>query len=187
MGEQIDVRRAMLWARRVVEDDAHLWPGYLPIAHEADFGNEVTFAFAGVSFRGRIDRIDSGPEGLIVTDYKSASNVQPLVGPGIQHVLYALAAEQLCEQPVLGSVYRSLRSRTIRGFYRKELLDKAPVEAHKNDIVDASGYAEILDRTEERVSRAIAGMRSGEIPRKVHAPAKCGYCPLKLICEGASE
>ena len=186
MGEQIDVQRAILWARRVVEDDAGLWPGYLPVAHEEDFGSETTFEFAGVAFRGRIDRIDAGSGGLIVTDYKSTANVQPLVGPGIQHVLYALAAEQLRSQPVLGSVYRSLRSRTIRGFYRKELLELAPVEAARNDIVDEVGYAEILERTEERVSGAIAGMRSGEIPRKLQARAKCGYCPLKLICEGAS-
>ena len=169
MGEQIDVgeRRSgrAAWSRMTPSSGF----GYLPVAHRGRFWQRACLRVCRSCVSRGIDRVDAGPSGLIVTDYKSTASVQPLVGKAVQHVLYALAAEQLLGRPVLGSVYRSPRSRAIRGFYRRELLDLAPVQAHKNDIVDETGYAEILERTEERVARAIEGIRSGIYPTGARA------------------
>ena len=126
LAEEIDVGRARLWARQVVEDDAFLMPGYAPLGHEVTFGRDSVFEFAGVSIAGRIDRIDAGPEGIVITDYKSARDVGRLARPGdggsIQHVLYGLAAQRNLGRTVVGSVYRSLRSRQLRGFWREDVL-----------------------------------------------------------------
>jgi hypothetical protein len=189
LSEQIDVGRAHLWARHAVEDDAYLLAGYEPYAHELVFGDERVFQFAGVALSGRIDRVDVGPSGAVVTDYKSARDVGKLVGrgvgAGIQHLLYALASEQLLGMPVVGSVYRSLRSRRMRGYWRADLLKSTPVEACEKDFVDDEGFSALVGELEMRVSGAIAGIAAGEIPRKPRSTESCAYCALNQICEGA--
>jgi len=189
IGEEIDVSRARLWARQVVEDDACLLPGFVPHGHEVSFGHESPFEFAGVPIAGRMDRIDVGPKGLIVTDYKSTRDVAKFVragtGFGIQHVVYAAAAESLLGVPAQGAVYRSLRTRRMRGFWRTALLDGVPEAACEKDAVDEARYAEIVAMAEESVAGAVEGMRAGRIPRTARSQAKCRYCSLGPICEGA--
>ena len=189
MGEEIDVGRARLWARHVIEDDAHLLTGYAPFGHEVGFGSEPVFEFAGVPLAGRIDRIDASPVGVVVSDYKSTRDVGKLarLGPslGIQHILYAAAAEQLLGRPVLGSVYRSLRTRQLRGFWRRELLESVPADACENDVIDEPGFSALIALAEERVAGAVDGIRAGRIARSPRAATSCRYCPLHAFCEGA--
>lgn len=189
LGEEIDVGRARMWARHVVEDDADLFPDHVPHGHEVIFGRESAFEFAGVPVAGVIDRLDVGPDGAVVTDYKSTRDVGKLAkigtGLGIQHVLYAAASEKLLGQPVQGSVYRSLRTRQMRGFWRAELLPSVPRGACDNDIVDEAGYAELVSLVEEQVAGVVDGIKAGKVPRAPRTPAACRYCTLSAICEGA--
>ena len=189
LSEEIDVGRTRLWARHVVEDDARLLPEYAPLGHEVVFGSDPVFQFAGVSIAGRIDRLDTGSSGVVVTDYKSLRDVGKLVRPGagmsIQHILYALAAQQLVGQPVVGSVYRSLRSRQLRGFWRLDLLGNLPSEALGKDAIDADGFSAMVEMLEERVAAAVEGIAAGDIPRTPRSADSCRYCALALICEGA--
>jgi ATP-dependent helicase/DNAse subunit B len=189
LGEEIDVGRARLWARHVVEDDAHLLRGYAPHGHEISFGGEGEFEFAGIPMVGRIDRIDVGPGGVVVSDYKSAPDVGKLTRPGasfsMQHVIYAAAAEQLLGLPVQGSVYRSLRSRQLRGFWRRDLLKSVPAEACGKDVIGEDGFSELSEMAAERVLAAAEGIRAGRIPRSGHSAASCRYCDLAPLCEGA--
>jgi hypothetical protein len=189
LAEEIDMGRAHLWARHAVEDDAYLLPGYVPLAHEMDFGRDSVFEIAGIPIAGRIDRIDVGPRGAIVTDYKSARDVgrlaRPGAGFGTQHVLYALAAERTLGRPVVASVYRSLRSRQLRGFWREDVLTSLPAEACEKDSVDAEGFSAMVETLKGRISGAIEGMSAGEIPRSPQSAASCRYCGIRQICEGA--
>jgi hypothetical protein len=189
LGEEIDAGRAHMWARHVVEDDAGLLPDYVPHAHELAFGDDSALEFGGVLVAGRIDRVDVGPAGAVVTDYKSARDVGKLARPGrasgIQHILYALAAEKLLGMPVVGSVYRSLRSRQLRGFWREDLLISLPSEACEKDALDAAGFSAMVEILEGRVGAAVEGMAAGEIPRLPQSADSCRYCALRQICEGA--
>jgi CRISPR/Cas system-associated exonuclease Cas4 (RecB family) len=189
LGEEIDTGRAHLWARHTVEDDAYLLAGYDSHAHELVFGDERVFEFAGAALSGRIDRVDVGPWGAVVTDYKSARDVGKLagsgVGAGIQHILYAMASEELLGMPVVGSVYRSLRSRRMRGYWRADLLKSTPVEACERDLIDSEGFSAMVDELEARVSGAVDGITAGEIPRTPRSADSCAYCALNQICEGA--
>ncbi len=189
LAEEIDAGRAHLWARHVVEDDAYLLPGYAPSGHEVEFGRDRTFEFAGVSIAGRIDRIDVGPAGAVVTDYKSTRDVGSLVGAGrgssIQHVLYALAAERSLGLPVVGSVYRSLRGRQLRGYWRSDLLSTLPTEACEKDAMDEDGFSAMVETLEQRVAGAIEGIRAGEIPRTPSSADACRYCGIRQVCGGA--
>jgi hypothetical protein len=178
-----------MWARHIVEDDADLLPDYVSHAHELVFGDDCALDFGGVLVAGRIDRVDVGPAGAVVTDYKSARDVGKLVRPGrgsgIQHILYAVAAEKLLGTPVVASVYRSLRSRQLRGFWREDLLTSLPPEACEKDILDAAGFSAMVEDLEGRVVAAVRGMAAGEIPRLPQSADACRYCALKQICEGA--
>jgi hypothetical protein len=178
-----------MWARHVVEDDADLLPGYVPHAHELVFGDDSAIEFAGVLIAGRIDRVDVGSAGAVVTDYKSARDVGKLARPGrgsgIQHVLYAVAAERLLGVPIVGSVYRSLRSRQLRGYWREDLLMSLPSEACEKDVLDAADFSAMVEVLEGRVRAAVEGMAAGEIPRLPQSADSCRYCALRQICEGA--
>ena len=188
LGEEIDVGRARLWARHVVEDDATLLCDHVPSGHEVVFGKDVRFEFAGVPMAGRIDRIDVGPAGLVVSDYKSARDVAKLVRPGsgfsIQHLVYAAAAENLLGQPVQASVYRSLRTRRLRGFWRRELLESPPPEACAKDVIDEDAFSALIASAEAQVALAVEGIKAGRIPRQRRSAASCTYCALNKICEG---
>lgn len=187
--EELSLARSTAWARNVIGQDAHYLPGFVPAHVELGFGVEARFDFAGWAFRGKIDRVDVAPHGAFVTDYKSSRDV-----PGIdkfesrakvQAVVYACAAQELLGTDVCGSVYRSMRSGRLRGFWRSDLLGEMPPGLCEDDALDAAGFAELVDRTKLRVSAAIEGMRAGRIPRQAAVPGACGYCPIAPFCERA--
>ncbi|MDR3686460.1 MAG: PD-(D/E)XK nuclease family protein [Coriobacteriia bacterium] len=189
LSEEMRLARAVAWARNVVGQDAALLPGFVPELFEFGFGDEPPFTFAGFPFRGRIDRIDAGSEGVFVTDYKSSREVTGLQKLGadgkVQAVIYACAAQHALGRPVCGSVYRSMSSGHLRGFWRHDLLGVLPVGMCEDDALDEGGFDAVVDSTEERVAEAIRGMRAGRIPRTPAVKGACTHCSLSVICEGA--
>ena len=189
LAESLAVARATTWARDVVAQDASFLPGFVPAHVEFAFGEAAPFGFAGVRFRGRIDRIDTSSEHAFLTDYKSSREV-----PGVakferqgkvQAVVYALAAQAALGLPVAGSVYRSMTSGRLRGFWRSDLLGGLPQGMCEEDGLDESGFAELVANTEERVSAAIAGMRAGRVARVPAVKGACAFCAVSAVCEGA--
>jgi ATP-dependent helicase/DNAse subunit B len=125
----------------------------------------------------------------VVTDYKSARDVGKLArqgdGLGIQHVIYAVAAQELVGRPVQGSVYRSLRTRRLRGFWREDRFDRLPEEACPQDVVDDAGFSALVDAVSQKVTFAVEGITAGRIPCSPRTAASCTYCSLSAICQGA--
>jgi RecB family exonuclease len=186
--QRLDVARAVRWAQAVVADDAALLPGFAPVTHEESFGadGQAQVSLGGVRFRGRIDRIDRSDDAVFVTDYKSSS----VAGQAkfarenrIQSVVYALAAREIHGLPVAGSVYRSLRRRQLRGFWRSDLLRGSLAHGDPADEVDSARMQELLDEAEGLVEAAACGIREGRIPREPSGPKVCDTCPLKTQCE----
>ncbi len=187
LAEEVDAGRALSWARHVVEDDAYVLTGYVPGGHEITFGTDPVFEFAGVPIAGRIDRVDIGPRGVVVTDYKSTRDVAGLTRPGagIQHLLYGVAAAAALDRPVVGSVYRSLRSRQMRGFWRGDLEGGVPSDACDKDVIDGTRFSKMVGELEDEVRRAVDGMVAGDIGRVPRNAQSCRYCALAAVCEGA--
>jgi PD-(D/E)XK nuclease superfamily len=188
LSERLVVAQARSWARSAIEADADFLPGFVPQHVEIAFGDEPPFLFAGLAFRGRIDRIDASPTCAFVTDYKSSRDV---VGVGkfdergkVQPLIYAAAAEALLRVPVAGSAYRSLRGGEIRGFWRRDLLGEAPQGMHPNDALDERGYSELVERTSELVVEAVDGMKAGRVEPRLAARDACGHCGVSAVCEG---
>jgi hypothetical protein len=186
---ELDAARAVAWARNVVGQDAMLLPEFIPEFVELGFGDSPTFSFAGHLFRGRIDRIDTSPSSVFVTDYKSSRDVAGIAKfeaqARVQAVIYASAAEAILGRPTSGSVYRSIRSGRLRGFWRSDLLGGLPAGMCQDDAIDATGLAALIERTEQCVDDAIGGMRAGRIPRVAAVKGTCTFCALSSTCEGA--
>lgn len=191
LSEELAAARAVAWARNVVGQDASLLPEFVPEMVEFGFGDEQAFSFAGSPFHGRIDRIDRGATSVFVTDYKSSRDVPGLAKfegeAKVQAVVYACAAREAVGMPVSGSVYRSMRSGRLRGYWRSDLLGEMPQGMCQDDALDAEEFAALVARTEERVASAIAGIRAGRVARTPAVKDACAYCSIAAFCEGASR
>ena len=186
LDEELGAVRALAWSRQVVIDDAEMFLAATTVQSEVQFED---VAFAGAHFRGRIDRIDVGPDAVFVTDYKSSATVHGFAkfeAQGlIQAVVYSIAAEQHASQPVAASVYRSLRARRCRGFWRTDLLGTVPSRCSGRDAVDERVFKELVEQAEGRVANALEGMREGRVPRSPKAGA-CTFCSISSICQGGA-
>jgi ATP-dependent helicase/nuclease subunit B len=186
LAETLSANQAYLWARQVVADDAALLLGFNPVAVERRFGYEQPHIFAGAPFRGSIDRVDQSDSALVVVDYKSSRAV---FGADkfeskrlVQAVLYASAASSELGLPVAGSMYRSLKGRVQRGFWRRDLVGAMPHEWCEDDMIDEAGFERLVYQTEDLVAGAIDGMRAGQIPRKPQTKDACRFCAIFLTC-----
>lgn len=192
LAEELTSAKVRAWVTGAIEDDATLLQGYAPIAHELSFGQAEgrPFEFGGVLLRGRIDRVDASGQGLVVTDYKSAASVaghRSFATQGIfQLPVYLAAAAAVLEYEPHGAVFRSLRSRTARGFWRDDYISLEAFGS-KSDAVTEAQVAEILADAEERVARAVEGIRAGDIQPCRGGCSACRGCSARTICGEASE
>ena len=193
LAEELDLARAARWVEGAVVDDSTVLPGFMPSEHEFAFGGpgQATVLLGGVRFRGRIDRMDTSGDAVFVMDYKSSRQVSGHAKFAeefkIQPIVYALAARDLAGTPVAGSVYRSLRSRRMRGFWRPDLLHGPLGLGDEDDAIGQQRFDELVSETGERVGVAVAGIRAGRIPREPSRKSSCAFCALRTQCEGATR
>ena len=185
LSEELDMARAKNRARSVIEQDADFLPGYDPVATELEFEVPIPVGDTAVTVRGKIDRIDAGPAGILVTDYKLGD----VCGRDtwvdrrmLQVALYADIAGRTLERPVAGGVYRSLKTGSARGFWRADL--GVPLgEGHSwKDATDEAGVDETVAWAREQAVASIVGMCTGIIgPEPVRKEA-CSYCMAVPFC-----
>lgn len=191
LAEELNLARAVRWVEAAVADDAYFLPGFVPTDQEFSFGGrgETAVSLGGVGFRGRIDRIDRSPAAVFVTDYKSSRQVSGYARfadeARIQAVVYALVAGETFGLPVAGSVYRSLRSRQMRGFWRPDLVGGELAFGHEDDAMGEAVFDELVGQTAERIESAVMGIRAGRVPREPSDKSACTFCVLRPQCEGA--
>jgi RecB family exonuclease len=166
-----------------VERDATFLPDYTPAEFEWSFGtgeDDEPIDLGGVSIKGRADRIDVGPQGLIVIDYKRsrAKSYAEIEREGlVQLQLYALAASRRLGLPVAGGIYRSLARPADRGFVSETVA--GPFAG--NDVVDARTIDVLLERAVETARSAFEGMKAGAIG-PIPDPQRCKYCLALAFC-----
>ena len=170
----------------LVERDAVFLPEYVPQHVEWEFGGSTGVSaidIGGVSLKGRADRIDVGPEGLIVIDYKrtTASPLKHIERDGlVQLQLYAVAASRALGIPVAGGLYRSLKGGSDRGFVLKGVAGSFK----QADVVERGRLDELLESAVERARDVAAAMREGRIEPTPSADA-CRYCAASGFCSKA--
>jgi RecB family exonuclease len=171
---------------RLVEKDAAFLPGYEPVAVEWSFGRDDPVELGPFRLTGRADRIDSGPEGLVVIDYKtsSATPVARFEREGkVQLQLYAIAASRHFGSPVAGGLYRSLSAQEDRGFLRS---DVASPGISRTDRCDEDAIEALLETSVSSAARAVEGMRCGRIEPAPDA-RKCSWCTASGYCPEGSR
>jgi len=187
---ELSERRATLvWAKRILEDDATFARGFTPAHMEWAFGmgDDEPVDVGDVALRGRIDRIDvDSSDRAVVIDYKrtsgpSADNI--LANRKIQIPLYLEAARiGLGVRPVAG-VYRGLRTRCDRGL----LLADAEITGHftSTDLKARAEFDAIIEASVDLARSAVEGIREGRIEQVPHNPASCATCRARAVCGGA--
>jgi RecB family exonuclease len=167
----------------LVERDATFLPAYAPACVEWAFGGSVdapALDLGRVRLAGRADRIDVGPEGLVVVDYKRthASSLAEIRRNGlVQLPLYAAAASDALGLPVAGGLYRGLGEGADRGF----VLSTVSGSFKTADVVDRDGIDELLSEAVDTALRAVSGMREGRIGPTPSAE-NCRYCMAAGFC-----
>ncbi len=174
----IDSLRADLreWLRRMAEEEPH----YCPERFELSFGlsdrrqrdpasvAEAVALEAGLRLRGAIDLIERGPDGLRVTDYKTGKVRAPkglVIGGGkvLQPVLYALAAERLLTERVVGG---RLYYCTAAGGYEERVV---PLDETAREAIAL--LAEVIGKA----------LREGFLPAAPDT-GECDFCDYRLLC-----
>jgi len=173
----------------LVARDASFLPGYAPSQVEWSFGggSEVpAIDLGGVALKGRADRIDVGPDGLVIVDYKrtTASTLKEIrEKPLVQLQLYAAAASRVFGLPVAGGLYRGLRDGNDRGFFRDDIAGAGAF--YRADLVDADGVRELVEGAVAAAVTAADEMRAGRIEPTPSSNA-CRYCSAAAFCPKAA-
>lgn len=188
LAEKLSAEVACDWARRTIVQDAELFSGLAPIEHEWSFGTAADrpVRFAGVQFKGRIDRLDGCPQCVVVTDYKSSASVKgakSIKTYGMfQAVIYSAVAADLLGRPVAGSLYRSLPTGEMRGFWN---ADVAPTPDGIKDGMPADKVEALVEWAQEAVVECVEGIRAGCIEPKPRRNDSCTYCGAFPVCKEA--
>ncbi|MGE3854639.1 MAG: PD-(D/E)XK nuclease family protein [Planctomycetota bacterium] len=153
------------------DDDGSPVPG-LPITLRDDLQLFV---------RGRIDRVDRTPAGLMVRDIKSGkghpfrgNEARPLPGVDLQIGLYALVAPQVVEggQRVDSAAYVYL----------------GPGQAERRYGPDAPfDVARLTNDTRNWLELAADLLLHGRFPRTPDPASDCRYCPFSGACPGSCQ
>jgi RecB family exonuclease len=168
---------------RLVERDARFLPDYAPAEFEWSFGLEdgdEPIDLGGVRIKGRADRIDIGPQGLIVIDYKrsKAKSYAEMGREGlVQLQLYALAASLRLGMPAAGGLYRSLSTGGDRGFVSGTVVGSF----FANDVVEPAAIDVLLEQAVVTARAASEGMKAGDITPSPDA-TRCAYCSALPFC-----
>jgi RecB family exonuclease len=173
---------------RLVARDATFLPGFVPAHLEWSFGldeGDEPVDLGGVVVKGRADRIDIGPEGLVIIDYKRsrASSRAEMERNGlVQLQLYAAAASQRLQIPVAGGLYRSLAASEDRGF----VLEGVEGDFKARDTLGREEVDLVIEQAVEAAREAVEGMRSGRIePSPLQE--RCVYCVAAPFCPEAAR
>jgi len=153
----------LVWAR---EDAAAGWRWQ---AGERDGGVQIRWSDAhgprGLRIEGRLDRLDAGPQGLRVVDYKLGSperlrRIADAPGRAAQLALYAWIAS--AEGPVAASGYLSLR---------RNRVEWIPLAQPAHEVLE--DWAQALPRHLARIDRGEPLAAWG---------SECGYCASRGLC-----
>jgi ATP-dependent helicase/DNAse subunit B len=140
----------------------------------------------GVMLRGRIDRVDIGPDGeAVVVDYKgrSASPAAKWIAErDLQVPLYMRAVESLLGVRAVGGFYQPLSGSDLRARGVLEAGVGAQLECVGDDAREAEEVRALLDEAVGAAREAAAQAARGELEPRPRTCAFKGGCLYPAIC-----
>ena len=136
-----------------------------PLAIEEPF----TVTLDGMRLQGRFDRVDEGPEGVVITDFKSSDvrgegRARERARDSLQLALYALAWQA--------------RERALPALTQLAFLDSGITGRVVPDPAR-------LARAAAKMRGAADGIRGGEFTARPD-PVSCRFCPFREICPSSA-
>lgn len=180
------------YLEHAANDGSELEPAALEVVFGGadEHGHPALGIGDGVRISGRIDRIDSGPGGAIVYDYKGRNAPDAACWRRerkYQVALYVLAARDVLGLEPVGGLYQPLgaRDQRPRGLV---LADADPdLVTVATDRRPREDFDAIVDGVLEDVLSAVAQLREGALEPR---PQTCGYngagCTYPTICRCAA-
>ena len=185
--------------------DATFLPGFTPTYFELSIGgsSDSPITYAGVSVRGKVDRIDVDDSGrAVIIDYKLSGLStgygleQDAEGQAynkhIQTDIYALIVQRHFEAlgqdiRVVGSVYRSYTKNTLRGAYEASIdwgVDEqaAPMKDALPLAGSSEDYPSYVSRVEQAVAQRLGRLEEGYIAADPIEDDACAYCLALPFC-----
>jgi len=155
-------------------------------ATELRIGRESEVDLGGLSIRGRIDRVDSAPDGaLFVIDYKSGNvPAKGKIGTaeGLQVPLYMLAlAQERPGRPVVGGAYLSPKQKERSGVVMAGREDLLGAGAGSCRVAERDALQQMLEDALKLAREGAEGMRSGRIAPLADRTCPT-WCSLGPIC-----
>ncbi|HYI21181.1 MAG TPA: ATP-dependent DNA helicase [Candidatus Limnocylindrales bacterium] len=127
------------------------------------------FDLDGVRIRGRMDRVDDGPNGKVIVDYKSSN------------VTEQRKADEKARNSLQLQVYAMAQEATSG-----ELPTELQLHFLDSGVVGRTQpSADRLERTRTKIGAALEGIAGEAFPAKPNAIA-CGYCPFRQICASSA-
>ncbi|MGI8730989.1 MAG: PD-(D/E)XK nuclease family protein [Solirubrobacteraceae bacterium] len=174
-------------------DGSALEPSLLEVVFGADDGGNAHPALelaGGVRIGGRIDRIDTGPDGeAIVYDYKGRNPPDPggwRRDRRYQMALYMLFARQRLGLDAVGGLYQPIGGRDPRP-RGAVLRDADPgLVLVATDRREREQLDELLDGVLDDVLGAVGELRSGALAPRPESCAYSGGCAYPTICRCAA-
>jgi DNA helicase-2/ATP-dependent DNA helicase PcrA len=113
---------------------------------------------AGTRVTGRIDRVDEGPDGYVIVDYKTGNpKSQKTADESLQLSIYAMSMGT--GKSVKTLIFQNLEN---------------------NTTVETTRTREDLLKTEAKIAEVAAGIAAGQFAAKVGW--HCDWCPYRAIC-----
>ncbi|HEV7806592.1 MAG TPA: PD-(D/E)XK nuclease family protein [Solirubrobacteraceae bacterium] len=180
------------YLEHAANDGSALEPDALEVVFgNGDEGHPALELAGGVRIGGRIDRIDTGPDGeAIVYDYKGRNAPESATWRRerkYQIALYVLAARDVLGLHPIGGLYQPLGGRDQRP--RGLVLDGADpnLDTVSTDRHDRARFDAIVDGVVEDVLCAVGELRDGALEPR---PQSCGWngagCTYPTICRCAA-
>lgn len=163
-------------------------PGLHPAYFEYEFGDLTVKGKAReIRLRGKIDRIDTDPDGRygLVIDYKTGKQFKMSFlekGVFLQLPFYLIAArEKLGLKPLGGHLY-SLAQTKSSGFHHEENLAEAgiPIARKTKNYLSGKDFEKYIEYAILFTERFVGEIEKARIPVR---PRDCvSYCPYSAVC-----
>jgi ATP-dependent helicase/DNAse subunit B len=192
-----EVRRVEADLIRHLEHAAHSGSVYAARWLELNFGSDdegslppAQIGGGELKLAGRVDRVDLGPDGAIVRDYKGRSPVDGaerwLAKGKLQMGLYVRAVQQLLGQEVVGGLYQQIGGDELRprGFLLEGVDDDVKIPGP--DRMAPEQVEALLAEIESAALQTVREIRAGRLEPR---PETCGWkgdgCSYPSICRCA--
>lgn len=166
-------------------------------ACDPDLVREEPVTIGGVALRGRIDRVDVGPNSFAVIDYKTARDLPKLAdiktGTSLQlplylHVVREMLRESGHDRAPAAGLYYQLRPpvKVAMGAGNEEFVEEAFTqrEGGRKLLPNGEALEEVINQTITFVSAYVHGIAEGKFP--LTPPDRieevCTFCSYRTLC-----